>query len=177
MLYSSPRHATCAARHLTGRYFLVPKWEFPFDCSKPNADALASFSNGQVTEACPRLRRASPRTHECVKACPPKADLLFTVVVLYAIYSFMTQSDKAKSWRLARKITVAELAALTGYSIEAVYAFERGSTPARSWKAGRKLKPATEPGPIQEWVWLRYKNACAGVDRRLRMGKEWDWSA
>lgn len=87
----------------------------------------------------------------------------------------MTQSEKAKSWRLKHNLTVFELGSLTGYSIEAIYAFERGATPSRTWKAHkRKGVPAST---IQEWVWLRYKNACSGVERKLHSGKEWDWSA
>lgn len=87
----------------------------------------------------------------------------------------ISQSEKAKNWRLKHKLSVAELGALTGYSIEAIYAFERGATPSRTWK--ERKRAGTPPSAIQEWVWLRYKNACAGVERKLRTGKEWDWAA
>lgn len=85
-----------------------------------------------------------------------------------------TQAEKAHLWRLKNKLTVFELGILTGYSIEAIYSFERGTTPQRNWIA--REKASTKPALIQDWVWLRYKNACSGVERKLRSGKEWDWA-
>lgn len=86
----------------------------------------------------------------------------------------MTEHEKARRWRLERNLTVAELAACIGYSPESIYAFERGATPARTW-TGDKRPPQAE-GKIAAWVWLRYKNACRGVEHALRTGKDWDWA-
>lgn len=86
----------------------------------------------------------------------------------------MTQHERAHLWRTSRKLTVAELSVLTGYSIEAVYAMERGITPLRYATAGKPHKGKAKP--VEEWVWLRYKNACRGVEHQLRTGKEWDWT-
>ena len=74
----------------------------------------------------------------------------------------MTEFQQAKAWRQARGLAVAELAELTGYSIETIYVFERGRQPG-----GAKIK---------EWAWQRFKQACAGVDWQLRTGKEFGWS-
>ncbi len=65
----------------------------------------------------------------------------------------------AKQWRLARKLTVADLAERTGYQIETIYFFERGGRPRQ---------------PITSWVWQRYKTSCAGVEMALA-GRTFDW--
>lgn len=70
--------------------------------------------------------------------------------------------ERAKFWRTnVARMTVAELAEATGYTIEAVYLMERGMA-----STGRKVKP---------WVWKRYKMACAGVDAALRETRVFNW--
>ncbi len=70
---------------------------------------------------------------------------------------------KARDWRLARGLTVQRLAELTGYSIESIYAMERG----------KSTTPAG--GRVKEWVWQRYKCACAGIEAQIRSGLNFDW--
>jgi hypothetical protein len=77
-----------------------------------------------------------------------------------------SEHARAKAWRLARGLSVRDLADLTGYSQEAVYQMERGVLPVR--------KGQRRPQPIKEWAWLRYRNCCAGVDRQIN-GKQFDW--
>lgn len=57
---------------------------------------------------------------------------------------------RAKFWRqhIAR-LSIDQLASLTGYSTRAVYLMELGCD-----AKGKKIRP---------WVWQRYKMACAGV--------------
>lgn len=76
------------------------------------------------------------------------------------------EHDRAKAWRLARGLTVRQLADLTGYSQEAVYQMERGLLPKR---VGQRRASS-----IKEWAWLRYRNCCAGVDRQIG-GQQFDW--
>lgn len=80
----------------------------------------------------------------------------------------MKEHDRAKAWRLARGLSVKQLADLTGYSQEAVYQMERGVLPPQ--------RGQRQAAPIKEWAWLRYRNCCAGVDRQLsRRGKQFNW--
>ena len=79
----------------------------------------------------------------------------------------MTEYEKAKAWRLKHGWTQEKLAELTGFARETIYWFERGKTPQ-----GRSGK---NPGNIRPWVWLRYNNACAGVDVQQRMEKKFNW--
>lgn len=83
----------------------------------------------------------------------------------------MTEHEAAAAWRRRRGLTPAQLAELTGYSKEAIYWAERGETPPnRNHKSGN-----TKDRVIKSYVWQRYKNACAGVDRFLKSGKSFDW--
>jgi Helix-turn-helix domain len=59
------------------------------------------------------------------------------------------ECHRAQWWRKARGLTVAQLAALTGYSIEAIYRFERGEN--------------AKGDPHSAQVWRRYKVACAAI--------------
>lgn len=65
----------------------------------------------------------------------------------------------AKRWRLARHLSVADLAEKTGYQVETIYFFERGGRPSQ---------------PVSEWVWQRYKTSCAGVEAQIG-GRAFDW--
>lgn len=78
----------------------------------------------------------------------------------------MTEYARAKAWREKRGLTQGKLAELTGFARETIYWFERGATP--QGRTGKK------PGKIKPWVWLRYKNACAGANALLN-GRKFDW--
>jgi DNA-binding XRE family transcriptional regulator len=67
--------------------------------------------------------------------------------------------DAARAWRLARGLSVDQLAELTGYARETIYVYERGGH---------------QNQPIQPWVWLRYKSSCAGVEAELQ-GSKFEW--
>ena len=83
----------------------------------------------------------------------------------------MTEHEKAKAWREKAGLTLAQLAELTGYSPVTLRWFEKGMTPPqRLAKSG-----LSQDRTIAEWVWRRYRMACAGVDRLLRTGKEFNW--
>jgi hypothetical protein len=68
------------------------------------------------------------------------------------------ESARAHRWRITSQLSLAQLAALTGYSSRAIRYFEAGCT-----SRGRKIPPA---------VWRRYKLACLGVQHG---GQQWDW--
>jgi hypothetical protein len=73
------------------------------------------------------------------------------------------ESAQAKWWRVSiAKLTVPELAQLTGYSTLAIYLMEKGI--------------GSRGARVRAWVWMRYKQACAGVDAQLTSGKRFDWT-
>lgn len=78
----------------------------------------------------------------------------------------MTEHLQAQAWRRKHNLTPQQLSALTGYSTISIYWFERGETPPGRGNNSRAPK---------EWVWNRYKKACAGVEAELRSGKEFKW--
>jgi hypothetical protein len=72
------------------------------------------------------------------------------------------EPSQAQHWRLeVVKLSLAELAEKTGYSVRAIYLFESGV--ANSGK------------PHAAKVWLRYRRACAGVDVELRGQYDFRW--
>jgi transcriptional regulator with XRE-family HTH domain len=77
----------------------------------------------------------------------------------------MTESEKAKRWREAQRLTQAELAALTGYSLSAIALFERGRNSAS--------------GPHDPQAWQRYKLACLAVAtlryQHVESIDRWQW--
>lgn len=77
----------------------------------------------------------------------------------------MTEHEKAKAWRNALGMTQPQLAARIGYSREAVFWFEAGKTPP-----GRARNRA-----IKDWVWQRYKLACAGLDAEIKGETKFNW--
>jgi transcriptional regulator with XRE-family HTH domain len=77
----------------------------------------------------------------------------------------MTEHEKARAWREARGLSLAQLAELTGYSPITLRWFEKGLRPPNRGR-DRTLAP---------WVWQRYRMACAGVEKQLRSGKEFQW--
>ncbi len=84
----------------------------------------------------------------------------------------MTPHDQARQWRASLKLSVADLAKLTGYSEVAIRWFEWGKTPPRTAKhiAGKQ-----KSGKIKAVVWQRYRNTCAGVEAQLRAGKQFNF--
>ena len=77
-----------------------------------------------------------------------------------------TEHDKARLWREAKELTLEQLSQLTGYSVSAIYWFERGVTPPSRKAPGDRA--------IADWVWQRYRAACAGVDAELA-GRKFKW--
>lgn len=73
----------------------------------------------------------------------------------------MKPHEQAKAWRIRRKLSIEQLAELTGYSVPAIYAFERG---------GRGAGEAHS-----EWTMHRYKMACSGAERQIKNGREFAW--
>lgn len=57
---------------------------------------------------------------------------------------------KAKEWRLARGLTLDELAYLSGYSKQAIFWFEKGT--------------AHRGTPLDPNSWRRYKRICAAIE-------------
>lgn len=76
------------------------------------------------------------------------------------------EAEQAQAWREKRGLSREQLAQLTGYQPITIYWFEKGMTPPN--RNGRDRE-------IREWVWTRYKMACAGADKQLRSGKSFDW--
>jgi hypothetical protein len=85
----------------------------------------------------------------------------------------MTENEKAKAWREAHSLSVAELGAMIGYSSASIWFFEAGKTPPRTYK-GRRT-PERKGRAIHPKVWLRYKAACAGIDAYLVDKRRFDW--
>lgn len=81
------------------------------------------------------------------------------------------EHEKARQWREARGLSLAELAELTGYGEGSIRWFEKGMTPPLRRAKGGKPHDRT----ISPWVWTRFKLACSGVDRQLRSGKTFEW--
>ena len=79
----------------------------------------------------------------------------------------MKESDKASTWAEKRNLSTAQLAGLTGYSRQAVYWFLRGEAPAGK---GRKTI-----GKVSPETWKRFKACCAGVEAKLKSGREFNW--
>ena len=79
----------------------------------------------------------------------------------------MTEHERAKAWREKHGWTQEQLGELTGYSREAIYWSERGETPPGN--NGPRSKP------IKPHVWLRYKNACHGVEANLIRRPKFNW--
>lgn len=87
------------------------------------------------------------------------------------------ENKKAQAWREAHDLSIQQLADLTGYSHQSIRWFEKGETPPRTWPGSRQ---ARKSGPIDAWVWLRFKMACAGVQAQLAAlaagtAKMFDW--
>ena len=77
--------------------------------------------------------------------------------------------ERACDWRQSRKLTGAQLAALTGYSTSAICRFEQGTVPASQTMGEHPVTPK---------AWHRYKMICLAVDMLLRAGKQvedWNW--
>ena len=66
-----------------------------------------------------------------------------------------------------RDLSADQLAELTGYGRRSVYWMMIGQSPPN---ATRK-----KPAPVAEWVFQRFRMACAGVEAQLNSGKEFDW--
>ena len=69
---------------------------------------------------------------------------------------------RAQWWRVnVVKLTVQELADLTGYSTQAIYFMERGI--------------ASDGSLVKSWVKKRYRMACAGVQAQVDQGRPFEW--
>lgn len=75
------------------------------------------------------------------------------------------EHERAKAWRISRDLSLDQLSELTGYSKVALYKFEAGYT-----QAGDGIKYEQS-----EWVWQRYRMACAGVAAQLDSGRVFAW--
>lgn len=78
----------------------------------------------------------------------------------------MKEHDKAAAWAKKRKLSGAELGVLTGYSRQAIYWFLRGEAPPTNGKGPSKIAPE---------VWQRFKSCCAGLEAKLKSGREFNW--
>lgn len=79
----------------------------------------------------------------------------------------MSEYDDARAWREKQGLSQAKLGELTGYSRESIWWFEAGKCPP-----GRRDKQRAK---IADWVWQRYKMACAGVDAQLKNARKFNW--
>ena len=76
---------------------------------------------------------------------------------------------RAADWRERSDLTMAQLAALTGYSASAICRFELGTVPASQTMGEHAVTPK---------AFRRYKMICLAVDMLLRAGKkveDWNW--
>ena len=78
----------------------------------------------------------------------------------------MKEYEKAKAWRRKRKLTIDQLAQLTGYGPRSIIWFEQGLSPPNAQSNAR---------PVADWVWHRYRMMCAGVEAQIRSGRQFDW--
>ncbi len=78
----------------------------------------------------------------------------------------MTEHEAAKAWRYRHGLTMPDLAALTGYSVETIFIMERGRN-----SVGKPPPPH---------VWRRYKLACLAVATlkhcKIDSVDRWEWS-
>jgi transcriptional regulator with XRE-family HTH domain len=72
----------------------------------------------------------------------------------------VTESAKARLWRLNKGWSLADLADRTGYSRSSIVWFERGLTPRGT--------------PIDEFSWYRYRKICAAVEAGLK-DEQFQW--
>ena len=79
----------------------------------------------------------------------------------------MSEHDDARAWREKHQLTQSQLGELTGYARETVWWMEAGRCPP-----GRRDKAKAK---ISDWVWQRYKMACAGVDAQIKAGRKFNW--
>lgn len=80
-----------------------------------------------------------------------------------------SEIDQARQWRSRAKLTMEDLAKLTGYSPSAICRFELGTVPASQTMGEHPVTPK---------AWRRYKMVCLAVDMLLRAGKaveDWEW--
>lgn len=72
------------------------------------------------------------------------------------------ESARARWWRVnVVKMSVQELADLTGYSPQAIYLMERGV--------------ASDGSLVKTWAFKRYKMACAGAMAQADQGRPFEW--
>ena len=78
----------------------------------------------------------------------------------------MTEAEQARAWRHNMRLTMAQLAELTGYSVQTIFLFERGTN--------------SQGKPHVPEVWKRYKLACLGVRFMLHFQiddvDDWQWA-
>jgi transcriptional regulator with XRE-family HTH domain len=71
------------------------------------------------------------------------------------------EHQKAKEWRLAKGLTLDELAYLSGYSKQAIFWFEKGT--------------AHRGTPLDPNAWARFKRICHSIELDSRMAKIDPW--
>jgi transcriptional regulator with XRE-family HTH domain len=78
----------------------------------------------------------------------------------------VTEPEKAKAWRRHMGLTMAELAQLTGYSVESIFLFEAGHN--------------SQGKPHAPHAWRRYKLACMAVrflmHYKIKSVDHWEWA-
>ena len=79
----------------------------------------------------------------------------------------MTEHERARAWMDSRKISVDQLAEMTGYGKRSIYWMLRGQSPPNATRA--------KPAPVADWVWQRFEMACAGADAQLKTGRLFKW--
>jgi transcriptional regulator with XRE-family HTH domain len=67
-------------------------------------------------------------------------------------------NEGALAWRKAQKLSRAELAAKTGFSVSQIQDYESGSRRGKTGAAGE----------ITEAAWLRYRLVCAAIAQDLK---------
>lgn len=85
-----------------------------------------------------------------------------------------SEHTKARAWRQRRKLTLKQLADMTGYSVPHICCMEAGLTPKRKSNHTAGKAQTDRERAIKWFVWRRYKLACAGVEAELS-GKTFAW--
>lgn len=77
--------------------------------------------------------------------------------------------ERAKLWRTKRNLTLAQLAALSGFSASAIIKFEQGMVGASQTMGAHPVTPR---------AWQRYKLICLAIESLSRAGRnieDWTW--
>lgn len=77
------------------------------------------------------------------------------------------EHEKVKAWMDRRNLSADDVAEKTGYARRTVYWMLRGQSAPNGYHK--------KPGNISDWVWQRFKLACAGVEAQIKSGRKFDW--